>query len=210
MASVEDIEQAGAREDDLPDELLARARQAAMNAVRAGQFAPTFRLPDIHGGNRALIDLIEQGPLVLHFYRGIWCDVCDATLETLARLDGTIRDLGATQVAIGPAPGDAAQRAKLGAFPIPLLLDRGLRVASSYGLAISLPEALHQPYTRIGYVPTRIGETGEWKIPVPASYIIDKGGRVVLAMIDADYRNRTRPDHLLSALRGIRRRQPAG
>jgi peroxiredoxin len=208
MSSVEDIGHSGSPGNDLPDEWLSPARQAAMNAVRAGQFAPTFRLPDIHGGNLALIDLIEQGPLVLNFFRGVWCDFCDAALETLAHLDGTIRDLGATQVAIGPAPGDDAQRLKLAAFPMPLLIDRGLRVASSYGLSVSLPEVLHEHYARIGYVPTRIGETGEWRIPVPATYIIDRGGRVVLAIIDADYRNRTQPGHLLSALRGLQRRQP--
>lgn len=193
---------------DFPaDALLARAREAAPRAVRAGQFAPTFRLPDIHGGNLALIDLIEQGPLVLSFYRGVWCDFCDAALETLGRLDETIRNLGATHAAIGPVPGRASERSRLQDLPMPLLVDRGLKVTASYGLAISLPDALHEQYARLGYVPNGVPDGGAWKISIPAMYLIDRGGRVVMATIDADYRNRIEPAHLLSALHGLQARR---
>ena len=190
--------------DDPPDELLACAQKAATHAVRAGEFAPTFRLPDVHGGNRALIDLIEQGPLVLSFYRGIWCDYCGAALETLGRLDKEIRELGATHVAIGPRPASEAERSRLEAFPMPLLVDRALKVTTSYGLAISLPDQLQARYARFGCVPGKVTDDGKWKIPVPATYVIGGSGRVVMAMIDADYRTRMSPDHLLSALRGVR------
>ncbi len=199
----EEITSAGPEEQGPPEELLARARRAAANAVQAGQFAPTFRLTDVHGGHQALIDLIEHGPLVLSFYRGVWCDFCGAALDALASLDTTIRSLGAAHVAIGPPPGDEAQRAKLEAFPMPLLIDRGLKITASYGLAIALPDELHEHYARVGYVPTKAGEPGKWMIPVPATYIIDRLGKVVLAAIDIDYRNRLDPSELISALRGL-------
>lgn len=193
-------------DDGLPDELLARTQKAAVRAVRAGQFAPTFRLPDIHGGNLALVDLIEKGPLVLSFYRGVWCGFCGAALGTLARFDQTIRSLGATHAAIGPAPSDDKQRAELELLSMPLLMDRGLKVTSAYGLTISLPDDLHGQYRRLGYVPSKITETSEWKIPVPATYIIDQFGRIVLASIDVDYRNRLDPAELIPALRGLQKR----
>ena len=190
--------------DDQPDAWLACARNAAAHAVRAGDFAPTFRLPDVHGGNQALIDLIEQGPLVLSFYRGIWCDFCDAALKTLGGLDGKIRELGAMQIAIGPRPANDAERSRLQAHPMPLLVDRALKVTTAYGLAITLPDHLQERYARLGYAPAKTADGGEWKIPVPATYVIGRDGRVAMAMIDADYRTRIPSGHLLSALRGLR------
>ena len=32
-----------------------------------------------------------------------------------------------------------------------------------------------------------------WELPVPATYVIDRDGRVALAAIDVDYRNRLEP-----------------
>ncbi len=153
---------------------------AARQAVRAGQFAPTFRLRDLHGGNAAMVDLIGQRALVISFYRGVWCSFCDTVLEAMAGIDGQIQDLRATQVAIGPPPENEDQSRKLQALPMPVLVDHGLRVARAYGLAI--------------------------RVLVPATYVIDRGGRIVLASIDTDYRNRLDPAQVLSALRCLRKR----
>jgi peroxiredoxin len=37
-----------------------------------GELAPDFELPDSTGAQRRLHDLVEDGPLVLIFYRGHW------------------------------------------------------------------------------------------------------------------------------------------
>ena len=113
---------ASAADAAAPDErILARTAVAAAQAVPAGHFAPTFRLPDLHGGSAALVDLIQQRSLVISFYRGIWCDFCDTALEALARIDGNIGALDARHVAIGPPPAGDAQRRRLEAFPMPVL-----------------------------------------------------------------------------------------
>ena len=40
---------------------------------------------------------------------------------------------------------------------------------------------------------------------MPATYVIARDGRVALAAIDVDYRNRLEPDAILAALRSLRR-----
>jgi hypothetical protein len=82
-------------------EILSRTAEAAKRAICAGQFAPTFRLQDLHGGSVALIDLIERGPLIISFYRGLWCSFCDTAIEAPAGIEDDTRALGATHVAIG-------------------------------------------------------------------------------------------------------------
>jgi peroxiredoxin len=187
-------------------EILARAAAAARHAVRAGRYAPTFRLEDLHGGSVALVDLIAGGPLVISFYRGIWCDYCHLALEALARSDEEIRATGATQVAIGPPPDGNDQRRRLQAFPMPVLVDRGLRVSSAYGLAIALPDAMREQYIEAGYVPLTSSNSGTWLVPIPATYVVERTGRVAVAAIDSDYRSRLEPTELLSALRGLQQR----
>lgn len=190
-------------------ELLLRTTEAAKRAIRAGQFAPTFRLQDLHGGSVSLLDLIERGPLVVSFYRGLWCSFCDTAIEALAGIGDKIHALGAAHVAIGPPPGDSRQQDRLDIFPMPILIDRGLRVSSAYGLTIELPDDLREQYATAGYVPPNTTESGKWLVPIPATYLIDRTGRIVMAAIDIDYRNRIAPSQILSALRSLQRRAAA-
>lgn len=184
------------------DEMFRVTSEASTKAIRAGQFAPTFRLEDVHGGIARMVDLLEQGPLVVSFYRGVWCDFCDLTLERLAGIDSEIRELGANQVAIGPAPANDNQRRRLEGFPMPVLVDAGLRVSSSFGLTVPVPKSERERYASLGYVPPN----ASWQVPIPATYVLEKSGKVVIAAIDVDYRNRLEPDQILATLRCLRRR----
>jgi peroxiredoxin len=187
------------------EEMLALAAKAAKQASHAGQFAPTFRLHDLHGNSTAFIDLIGQRSLVISFYRGIWCSFCDSALDALSRINTDLQALGATQVAIGPPPGNEDERRRLLALSLPVLIDPGLRVSTAYGLTIALPDALQGAYEKAGYVPQPAPCDGKWLVPVPATYVIDRHGRIILASIDADYRNRLKPAQVLSALRGLQK-----
>lgn len=191
-------------ETPIPDGLLACVAAAAEIALHAGQPAPAFRLHDVDGRSHALVELTAGKPLVISFYRGLWCDYCDVALGALASFDAAIRDLGATQVAIGPLPRNEAEQSRIGMFPMPVLIDKDLHVASAYGLTIVLPDELHGTYAALGYAPPE--QTTAWRIGIPATYVVDRGGTVVLAAIDIDYRNRLDPPQILSALRGLRDR----
>jgi hypothetical protein len=55
-----------------------RAREDLQNsgilgrAIQVGALAPDFQLENTEGAEIALGDLLDQGPLVLSFYRGRW------------------------------------------------------------------------------------------------------------------------------------------
>ncbi len=42
------------------------------SAIREGDLAPDFALPDAHGIQVSLGELLRNGPVVLSFYRGGW------------------------------------------------------------------------------------------------------------------------------------------
>ena len=64
-----------------PPEALAAMQQATEDlqnsgivgrAIQVGALAPDFQLANTEGAEVALGDLLDQGPLVLSFYRGRW------------------------------------------------------------------------------------------------------------------------------------------
>jgi hypothetical protein len=61
----------------------------AGRALKAGDRAPTFSLNDPEGKPVSSADLLAKGPLIISFYRGVWCPYCNfelqALLETLPR-----------------------------------------------------------------------------------------------------------------------------
>ena len=72
------------------------------SALREGDVAPDFALPDTHGHVLALKTLLDRGPVVISFYRGGWCPFCNLELRGLQRVFPEIVQVGASLVAISP------------------------------------------------------------------------------------------------------------
>ena len=67
----------------------------AQRALKAGDRAPDFNLPDARGGYVRLKDLLATGPVVLSFYRGGWCPYCNLELRALQHVLPEITRRGA-------------------------------------------------------------------------------------------------------------------
>jgi hypothetical protein len=49
------------------------ASGAADRASPIGEYAPSFSLKDAEGNIVSSVELLKRGPLVVSFYRGVWC-----------------------------------------------------------------------------------------------------------------------------------------
>ena len=165
-----------------------------------GATAPEFALKDSNGRLFRSRELLEQGPLVVKFFRGRWCPYCMTELEAWRDLYGRLRERGALLVAISP------QIARQSDFmvgqhglPFPVLSDPGCLVAAQFGLAYGVPE-YHRDYFRsiLVNIPFVNGDQS-WQLPLPATYVISPAGRVVLAEAHADFRVRPEPEEALTA-----------
>ncbi len=74
----------------------------ADRALKVGDHAPSFELPDGDGMLWRSEDLLRSGPLVIVFYRGRWCAYCNAQLSALQEIHSQIAEAGASLVAISP------------------------------------------------------------------------------------------------------------
>jgi peroxiredoxin len=172
-------------------------------ATKAGDMAPLFRLSARRGTFVTLSDLLSHGPAVVSFFRGDWCPFCALELQALADVYPEIERLGAALVALSPYASDKlsspGERAKL---PFRILKDPVCRVASLYGLAFSVSEHLEATGFALGS--PRPPSNQGWLLPIPATYVVDATGRVVLSYLDADYTTRLEPKEIIVLLAGLR------
>jgi peroxiredoxin len=171
-------------------------------ALKAGDMAPDFNLPDRQGHNIRLSRLLARGPVVISFIRGSWCPYCNLEMQALASASTEITQAGGLIIAVSPQLPGVRESVDSWEPPFPLLFDRGALVATAYRLAFALPKVLRPLYEQFGHaLPGMNG--GGWMLPVPATYLVNQGGRIALSFVDTDYRNRLEPAKLIAALRSI-------
>jgi peroxiredoxin len=165
----------------------------------AGAVAPEFMLNDAAGKPVRSADLLALAPLVIKFFRGRWCPYCMTELEAWREHYGRLRECGALLVAISPQlerQSDFMVGQHM--LPFPVLSDPGCTVAERFGLAYTVPE-YHREYYRsiLVNIPFVNGDES-WRLPIPATYVIGRDGRVLYAEAHADFRVRPEPDEVVT------------
>ncbi len=115
-------------------------------------------------------------------------------LEALQEVHSEIRALGAQIVAITPELERYARvvhRKSNLAFDI--LTDLHLKTVEQFGLIYVLPDYLRELYKGIGLTLDKFNDESEYRLPMPARYIIDTGGIIRSADVNADYTIRPEP-----------------
>jgi peroxiredoxin len=194
------------REAMLRADMELAASGITQRALKAGNLAPDFCLPDTRGARVPLHDLLAEGPLVVTFYRGGWCPYCNLELRALQRVLPEIRKLKAQLIAVSPElPGKSLSTAERNLLAFPVLSDIGSVTAKAFGIAFNLAEELRPTYKRFGYVLPDKNGYESWILPIPATYVIDCDGVIAMAFVDVDYRNRLEPAEILAALQALAR-----
>jgi len=178
------------------------ASNAASRALKVGDHAPEFELADADGKLLSSAQLLEKGPLVVTFYRGVWCPYCNLDLQAIQQALPAIEDHSATLVAISPQTAANSRRSiRENRLTFPILLDPGSEVAAAFGLRFALPDYLVSLYrdTFQNDLAVNNGEPS-WTLPMPARFVIDQHGTIAYAEVNPDYTRRPDPSELLPVL----------
>jgi peroxiredoxin len=183
-----------------------RRENVAAGAVAAGDTAPSFTLPNAKGTDVSLDDLLDEGPVVLSFFRGGWCPYCGLELRALQKASTDIREAGGNLVAVSPqSPKSSFQTQRQNELDFDVLSDDGLAVASDYGLVFDVPSDLKTVYRdEFGIDLTEENADGSWRLPVPATYVINRDQTVAYAFAEADYTHRATPEQIIDTLKELR------
>jgi peroxiredoxin len=173
----------------------------AQRARKAGDTAPEFTLLDPDGKPVSSRELLAKGPLVVSFYRGVWCPYCNLELQALQAALPEITSRGASLVAISPqtAPNNRkSQRDNKLGFPI--LSDVKSQVANAFGIRFALQDDLIDLYKSFKNDLPAFNDDPSWVLPMPSRYVIGTDGIIAYSEVNPDYTQRPDPSELLPVL----------
>ncbi len=173
--------------------------------LEVGQKAPDFEGQDQYGQKFSLSSLLNEGPVVLIFYRGDWCPVCNRYLGRFQDSLHLIMSAGGQVLAITPETNDNIQntlaKAKVG---LKVMSDRDEQVMDAYGVKFRVTKG-YQNRIKLGLGDDIASNNGqeEANLPVPATYIIGRDGTIKFRQFDLDYRVRASIEEMIGQLQAL-------
>lgn len=146
--------------------------------LKKGDMAPDFSVKDQDGKTFQLSEALKKGPVVLFFYRGDWCPYCNRYISNIQDSLHMITEKEASVAGISPdSPEGIESTTEKTAAAFPLLHDADLKISKAY-----------KTYTE--------GSS----LPVPATYVIGRDGKVLFVHYDKNYKKRSSAREILAAI----------
>ncbi len=174
------------------------ASGAGSQALKQGDRIPDFMLPNAEGRLISSAVLFGARPVVVSFYRGMWCPYCSAELNALADAAPLLKAAGADVVAITPEVGGMALKTKKERkLDFEILCDVDNGVAMDFGLMFRIPDDIQPGYLKFNVKLPVIYGNDSWMLPIPATYVVGRDGVIAHAYVNPDYRDRCDPQSLV-------------
>lgn len=176
--------------------------QTGPKGLNLNDVAPDFTAQDQHGKTISLKKELQNGSVVLVFYRGQWCPFCNRALKQLEDSLVLIKAKGASVLTITPEKTENIVKtvAKTKAS-YSILHDEGLQIMKLYDVAFKVDDKTIEAYKKYGINFSEAnGEANGANLPVPAVYVVNKQGKIVYRYFDTDYRKRSSVKEILEHL----------
>lgn len=180
-----------------------KIRKIENDALKVGDKMPSFILPDANGKEISSDELLDNGTLIISFYRGGWCPYCNLELRALQNLLPEFEKYNANLVAISPEkPDNSLSTQEKNELKFPVLSDINNLVAKSMGLVFEVPkEVVDLSKKEFSLDLTEINETADHELPIPVSYVVDTNGIIQFAFVNPDYTKRAEPIDILNTIK---------
>jgi peroxiredoxin len=171
-------------------------------AVKAGDKAPDFSLPDALGNRVSLYEELEKGPVILTWYRGSWCPFCNIQLHDYQKALVDIHAAGAELLAVSPElPDSSLSWKEKNELEFIVLSDSGNDVARQYGIVYRIPDSIAASYRKGGRIDlAKFNDDDSLELPLAVTYVIGTDGMVEYAFLDTDWRKRAETSEILAVV----------
>ena len=178
-----------------------KALSLSSNALGKGDTLLDFQLPNSTGETVSLADFTEDF-LVLSFYRGGWCPYCNMELRALQEILPELKAHNTALVAISPeTPDHSLSTTEKNELSFEVLSDINNTYAKSIGLVFQLPEDLRNVYHTFGIEVDKHNGNGDYELPMPATYVINRNREIIHSFVPEDYTERLDPEMILEAIK---------
>ncbi len=165
-----------------------------------GEDAPNFKGKNQNGEKISSKKLIQEGSVVIVFYRGEWCGYCKRHLSNLQDSLNLIHEEGASVVVVTPEQPKYIQKTiKKTKATYSIISDVDYSIMEAYNVKYDIIDTTTTKYK--GYVEnvtSKQNNNGENVLPIPATYIIGQDGKIKWYHFDPKYSNRSTVKDILS------------
>jgi peroxiredoxin len=177
------------------------ASGAAQRAKKAGDVAPSFSLKDPEGNIVSSDELLKKGPLIISFYRGVWCPYCNMELQALEAAKPAFDKYDASLIAISPQTAPNSRKSvRQNELTFPILSDARGKVAAAFGLRFELPDYLIELYKSLKNDLPMFNDDPSWTLSMPARYVISEDATILYSEVNPDYTQRPEPEDIIPVL----------
>ncbi len=164
-----------------------------ISGIEVGRLAPDFIASDAFGNQISLSGQLQNGPVLLIFIRGQWCPFCNAHLKNIQKNIKAINEKGASVLVVSPELSPFLKKTieKTGA-EFSILSDPDQSISEAYGVLFKPKKLEAMMYNfLLGANMKKSHAHDQELLPVPATYIISKEGRIVWRHFEPDYKKRS-------------------
>lgn len=182
----------GMEEDNLP------------MGLKIGDKIENFTSTNQNGEPFDLYIALENGPVVLNFYRGNWCPYCSKYLNSLNDSLSMIIDEGAIFVGISPENKEHLDESA-GMFPgLTIISDEGDKIGEQFDGVFIVNKAYRNKIKLAKQIDlAEYNDQEEAMLVVPATYVISKEGIIVFRHFDYNYKERASINSIIEALKDL-------
>ncbi|MBL3547395.1 peroxiredoxin-like family protein [Chryseobacterium sp. KMC2] len=171
------------------------------NSIAMGDTFPDFSLPNTNNEIVKLKELLQNGKVIVAFFRGSWCPYCNLELKALQDSLKQITDRKATLVTISPQTPDYSEELKGNhILDFELLMDKNNALAKQLGISFGLQDYVIPVYNSLGIKLSEYNGNDNNELPVPAVFVIDTDGSITYKFVDTNYMNRIDIQELIEQL----------
>lgn len=170
--------------------------------LEVGEKAPDFIGYDQTGKQVELKKLLEKAPVIMFFYMGKWCPVCSRYLNNYQDSLKILTDQGFNVVAITPESiENVEQTVKLHGLTFTVIYDCQEKIMRDYNVMFSVTKSYQAKiFSGLSIDIAKNNGRDVARLPVPATFIINRDGIIVAAQFDPDYNNRASVKWMLKNL----------
>jgi peroxiredoxin len=170
------------------------------NGLQVGDTVKDFSALDLHDSTFTLSEALKKGPVVVIFYRGQWCPVCNKHLSHLQDSLQMIYEKGASIIAISPEQSEFLKRtAEKTNTSFSLLYDEGYKISDMFDVTFKPDTMTTIMYnTLLGANLKKANTDDSQRLPIPATFIIGTDGKIVWRHFDPDYKKRSTVSEIIN------------
>ena len=169
--------------------------------LKVGELAPSIEGIDQNGKQIDSKEILKKDKILLVFYRGNWCPHCKKHLGELEKQLEDLKQKGVFVVVVTPESQEKTRETQEKfdtSFSI--VHDEGNKIMTDYKVLFEVNEqTVPRYYERVSELVFEYNGSNQ-VLPVPATYLIGRDGKIEYVHYDPDYTKRSNIEEVVSGL----------